>query len=78
MAVALAIRDVLYGGGGASPVEAAAAAVGVLSWLGFLVLAHRRIAAMAAGRPSAPDPGVVRAAALCTLAMAMVGVVLLW
>lgn len=78
MAVALAVRGVLYGSGGASPVEAAAAAGGVLAWLAFLALAHRRIAAMAADRPAAAGPGVVQAAVLCTLAMAMVGVVLLW
>lgn len=78
VAVALGVREALYGGGGASPVEAGAAAVGALAWLVFLVLAHRRIRDMQADRPSGMGPGTVQAAALCTLAMATVGVVLLW
>ncbi|HWM38094.1 MAG TPA: DUF202 domain-containing protein [Streptomyces sp.] len=78
VAVALGVREALYGSGGASATEAAAAALGVLAWLAFLALAHRRITAMAPERPTAMGAGVVQAAALCTLAMAMVGVVLLW
>lgn len=78
VAVALAVREALYGGGGASAAEAAAAAVGVLAWLAFLALAHRRITAMRADRPAHMDAWTVRAAALCTLAMATVGVILLW
>ena len=78
VAVALGVREAVYGSGGASAIEAAAAAVGVLAWLAFLVLAHRRITAMAPERPTAMGAGVVQASALCTLAVAMVGVVLLW
>lgn len=78
VAVALAVREAVYGSGGPSAVEAAAAAGGVLAWLAFLVLAHRRISAMAAQRPAAVGPAVVPAALVCTLAMALVGVVLLW
>jgi uncharacterized protein DUF202 len=78
LAVALGVREALYGGGGASATEAAAAALGVLAWLMFLVLAHRRITDMRADRPAGMGAGTVRAAVLCTLAMATVGVVLLW
>lgn len=78
VAVALAVREALYGGGGPSVNEAAAAAFGVLAWVAFLVLAHRRIAAMREDRPAGMDPWTVRAAALCALATAAVGVILLW
>ncbi|WP_314173125.1 DUF202 domain-containing protein [Streptomyces winkii] len=78
LAVALGVREALYGGGGVSATEAAAAAVGVLAWLMFLVLAHRRITAMEAARPPEMSRAAVRTAVLCTLAMATVGVVLLW
>ncbi|OEU89307.1 hypothetical protein DB35_20185 [Streptomyces abyssalis] len=78
VAVALSVREAVYGGGGVSATEAGAAAAGVLAWLLFLVLAHRRITDMRADRPAGMGPGAVRAAALCTLAMATVGVVLLW
>lgn len=78
VAVALAVREALYGGGGASPTEAAAAALSVLAWLAFLVLAHRRIADMRADRPVDMGAGTALAAALCTLATTTVGVVLLW
>lgn len=78
VAVGLGVRHALYGSGGVSPFEAAAAAAGVLAWLAFLGLAHRRIAAMTAGRPAGSGPGLVRAAALCTVAMVAVGVLLLW
>ncbi|SCK52534.1 DUF202 domain-containing protein [Streptomyces sp. WMMB 322] len=78
VAVALGVRAAVHGGDGVSAAEAAAAAVGALAWLVFLVLAHRRIRAMEADRPPVVGAGTVRAAALCTLAMATVGVVLLW
>lgn len=78
VAVALAVREALYGSSGVSATEAAAAAFGALAWLAFLVLAHRRIAAMEADRPAAMGAAAVAAAALCTLAVATVGVVLLW
>lgn len=78
VAVALAVREAVYGTGGPSAVEAAAAATAVLAWLVFLALAHRRISAMTAERPAALDPAVVVSGLLCTLAMAIVGVVLLW
>lgn len=77
VAVALAGRAALYGGG-VSAADATAAAFGLLAWLVLLVLAQRRITAMRAGRPANLGPGTVQAAALCTLAMATVGVVLLW
>lgn len=78
VAVALAVRAALYGSGGVSAAEAAAVACGLLAWLVFLVLAHRRIRAMQAGGPANMGPGTAGAAAVCTLALATVGVVLLW
>ncbi len=78
VAVALAVRQALYGNGGVSPVDAVAAAAGLLAWLLFLAVAHRRIATMRKDRPEEMGSGVVLSAALCTLAMVMVGVMLLW
>ncbi|OEV11624.1 hypothetical protein AN218_12050 [Streptomyces nanshensis] len=78
VAVALGVRAALYGGDGTSAPEAAAASAGVLAWVCFLVLAHRRITAMREDRPAGMDPVAVWAAALCTLAMATAGVILLW
>jgi hypothetical protein len=78
VAVALAVRHALYGSGGVSPAEAVAAATGLLAWLVFLAVAHRRIAAMEGERPPGAGTGLVLSAALCTLAMVTVGVMLLW
>jgi hypothetical protein len=78
VAVALAVRHALYAGGGVSPTEAVAAAVGLLAWLVFLWLAHRRITAMEREVPAGMGAGVVLWAALCTLSMVMVGMMLLW
>lgn len=78
VAVGLGVRHALYGSGGVSPLEAVAGAAGVLAWLAFLGVAHRRIAAMTAERPAGSSTGVVQAAALCTVAMVVVGVLLLW
>lgn len=78
VAVALGVRHALYGSGGVSPTEALAAVAGVLAWLAFLVLAHRRIAAMEAEHPPPMNNAVVLLAGLCILALVMVGVMLLW
>lgn len=79
VAVALAVRQVMYDGNVAdSPVAVAAAAVAALSWVVFLALAHRRIAAMRADEPERAGTGPMAAAVVCTLTVTAAGVVLLW
>ncbi|MFF8270074.1 DUF202 domain-containing protein [Streptomyces sp. NPDC016562] len=65
----LALRQTLRGSGTAE--ELVGAAVIALSWLAFLGVAHRRIRALAAGRPTALAPRAALAAAACTVALAV-------
>ncbi|NEY31790.1 DUF202 domain-containing protein [Streptomyces sp. PRKS01-65] len=75
VAAVLAVRAALHTG--ASPAAVAAAAVCGVLWTALLVLAHRRIRALAAaGSPAALPPAYAIAAALGTAAMAVCGAVL--
>ncbi|MFD7402931.1 DUF202 domain-containing protein [Streptomyces sp. NPDC059866] len=69
VAAVLAVRTALHGG-----VSAPRLVVGALCcalWLGFLLVAHRRIHTLAAtDRPTALTPRYAAAAALCTVALA--------
>jgi hypothetical protein len=76
VAAALAVRSVLSRDAG--PAAYTAAAVGVLGWLVLLRLAHRRIRALSGPSPAGSDGRPLLAAAACTLAMTVCGVVLLW
>ncbi|MBA0050604.1 DUF202 domain-containing protein [Streptomyces sp. AJS327] len=76
VSVALALRLVVVEGGGAA--AALALSVAVLAWLVLLVVAHRRIRAMASARPAAMDQRLVWVTALCVLALIVVGGVALW
>lgn len=73
--VGLVVRNALTSGGAA---DALAAALAVLAWIGFLAVAHRRIRRMAAARPHEMPGRLVQGAVLCTLAMTIVGAVMLW
>ncbi|MFE0578812.1 DUF202 domain-containing protein [Streptomyces sp. NPDC058874] len=64
----LALRQALRGPG--SPSELAGAALIVLVWLAFLWVAHRRIRALATGRPRVLDPGSALSVVACTVALA--------
>lgn len=75
VAAALAVRSAIYDPG---PVAYGAAALGALAWLGFLVVAHRRIGALTGRSVSGTDGEPVRAGALCALIMTALGFVLLW
>jgi hypothetical protein len=75
VAAALAVRGALYH---PSPAAYGAAALGALTWLGFLVVAHRRIRALSRPGVSGTEGGAVRATVLCALVLAALGVVLLW
>jgi hypothetical protein len=69
VAAVLAVRTALRGD--ASATQVVVCALCCLLWLGFLLLAHRRIHTIAAtDRPTALSPRYATAAALCTIAMA--------
>lgn len=73
----LAVKTALHGGPSATGIVVCAL-VCVL-WLGFLLLAHRRIGALAAGgSPAAFAPHHATAAVLCTVAMAVCGAALVF
>ncbi|WP_432134586.1 MULTISPECIES: DUF202 domain-containing protein [unclassified Streptomyces] len=73
----LAVRTALHGG--LSPAALAVCAVCCALWLGFLVVAQRRIRVLdTAARPAALSAGQARAAVLCTVAMALCATALLF
>lgn len=73
----LAVKTALHGG--PSPAGVVACALGCALWLGFLLLAHRRIRALTtADSPSAIAPRHATAAVLCTVAMAVCGAALVF
>ncbi|MGW7253350.1 DUF202 domain-containing protein [Streptomyces sp. NPDC054834] len=71
VASVLALRAALHGGASATGIVACALC-GAL-WVGFLLVAHHRIRALAnpAGRMAALTPRHALAAVLCTVAMAV-------
>ncbi|AIR97492.1 DUF202 domain-containing protein [Streptomyces glaucescens] len=69
VAAVLGVRTSLHEGPSAAGVVACALCSAL--WLGFLLLAHRRIRALAtAARPAALPPRHATAVALCTVALA--------
>ncbi len=73
----LAVKTALHGSPSASGVLACALAC--VLWLGFLLLAHHRIRALAtSASPSALAPRHAVAAGLCTVAMAVCGAALVF
>ncbi|MFJ9350144.1 DUF202 domain-containing protein [Streptomyces sp. NPDC101237] len=70
VAALLAARTALHGSTSAGGVLTCAACCGL--WLGFLLVAHHRIRALAAAdRPAALTPRQAAAAVLCTVAVAV-------
>jgi uncharacterized membrane protein YidH (DUF202 family) len=70
VAAVLAVRTTLRGGVSAAPALACAACC--LLWLGFLLVAHRRIRALSApGRPRTMTAREAVAATACTVALAV-------
>ncbi|MCK1823071.1 DUF202 domain-containing protein [Streptomyces sp. XM83C] len=75
VAAVLGAKSALAGGSG--PARVAGCAVCLLLWLGFLLVAHHRIRALASAvRPSALAPRHATTAALCTVALAVCATVL--
>ncbi|MFG2787603.1 DUF202 domain-containing protein [Streptomyces sp. NPDC048419] len=75
VAAVLATKTALHGGVSAAGVVACALICAL--WVGFLLVAHRRIRALAAtGSPGALTPRHATAAIVCTVAMAVCGAAL--
>ncbi|MFI8305690.1 DUF202 domain-containing protein [Streptomyces sp. NPDC085927] len=75
VASVLAVRTALHGG--VSAPEVVLCALCCACWLGFLLVAHRRIRPLSAtGTPAAPTPRHLTAAVLCTVALAVCGAAL--
>ncbi|MFJ6087342.1 DUF202 domain-containing protein [Streptomyces sp. NPDC092369] len=73
----LAVKTALHGGASAPGVVACAVCCAL--WLGFLLVAHRRIRVLAAGDvPALLVPPQATIAVLCTVAMAACGAVLVF
>lgn len=72
----LAVKSALHGDPSAPGVVAAALCAAL--WLGFLGLAHRRIAALAHPRPTPLTPRFAAAAVLCAVALAVCGAALVY
>ncbi|WP_406433997.1 DUF202 domain-containing protein [Streptomyces sp. NBC_00631] len=69
VAAILAAKTALHGSTSDAGVVACAACC--VLWLGFLLVAHRRIRALAAPRPPALAPRWATGAVLCTVAIAL-------
>ncbi|MFE9838941.1 DUF202 domain-containing protein [Streptomyces sp. NPDC005551] len=78
VAAVLAVKAALHGG--PSPLGVVSCALCCALWLGFLVVAHRRIRTLAsgAGRTTALGPRDATAATLCTVAIAACAVALVF
>ncbi|MGW1839242.1 DUF202 domain-containing protein [Streptomyces sp. NPDC002067] len=70
--VALAVRRLTQGTAPGAAATVAVALTGV-AWLLFGLTAHRRMRALATGRPAALDARCAGLAALCTVAVAVLG-----
>ncbi|MFK0201358.1 DUF202 domain-containing protein [Streptomyces lavendulae] len=69
VAAVLAVRQALHGSG--SPLRVAGTAVIALIWLAFLGVAHVRMRQLATARPPELAPRVALGAVLCTVALAL-------
>jgi hypothetical protein len=77
VAAVLAVKAALSGGPSAAGFVVCALFCGL--WLGFLAVAHRRIRALSeSGQPTVLTPGHASAAVLCTVALAVCAMVLVF
>ncbi|MDO0931843.1 DUF202 domain-containing protein [Streptomyces sp. DG2A-72] len=77
VAAVLAVKTALHGGATVTGVLVCALCVAL--WLGFLLVAHRRIRTLAAAHaPAALSPRQAAAAVLCTVALAVCAAALLF
>lgn len=72
LAVKLAVHD------GVTAVGLTGLALSALVWIGFLAVAHRRIRSLSAARPRSLSHRGALLAAVCTLALAVLGAAMIW
>ncbi|MFD4018576.1 DUF202 domain-containing protein [Streptomyces sindenensis] len=72
----LAGRQALHSG--ATPAALVGVALSALAWLGFLLVAHRRVSVLGVARPEPFAPRGALAAALCTVALAVFAAAMLF
>ncbi|GGP67651.1 MULTISPECIES: DUF202 domain-containing protein [Streptomyces] len=72
----LAGRQALHSG--ATPAALVGVALSALAWLGFLLVAHRRVSVLGVARPVPFAPRAALAAALCTVALAVFAAAMLF
>ncbi|OCC11198.1 DUF202 domain-containing protein [Streptomyces sp. PTY087I2] len=72
----LAGRQALHSG--ATPAALVAVALSALAWLGFLLVAHRRVMVLGVARPEQLAPRGALTAALCTVALAVFAAAMLF
>ncbi|MEU3058294.1 DUF202 domain-containing protein [Streptomyces griseus] len=72
----LAGRQALHSGAG--PAALVAVSLSALAWLGFLLVAHRRMLRMEAARPAPLAPRAALTATLCTVALAVFAAAMLF
>ncbi|MFH8474256.1 DUF202 domain-containing protein [Streptomyces sp. NPDC018000] len=72
----LAVKQALHDG--ASPAGVVAMALSALTWLGFLLVAHRRVLEMGTARPQPLSARGALTAAACTIALAVFAVAMLF
>ncbi|MCX4785708.1 MULTISPECIES: DUF202 domain-containing protein [unclassified Streptomyces] len=72
----LAAKQALQGG--ASPAAVVAVSLSGLAWLGFLLVAHRRVLGMGTARPEPLSARGALTAAACTVALAVFATAMLF
>ncbi|MFD4759175.1 DUF202 domain-containing protein [Streptomyces sp. NPDC058439] len=72
----LAVKQALQGG--ASPAAVVAVSLSGLAWLGFLLVAHRRVLVMGTARPEPLSARGALTAAACTVALAVFATAMLF
>lgn len=72
----LAVKQALHGG--ASPAAVVAVSLSALAWLGFLLVAHRRVLGMGTARPEPLSARGALTAAACTVALAVFATAMLF
>ncbi|MBK3556910.1 DUF202 domain-containing protein [Streptomyces globisporus] len=72
----LAGRQALHSG--ATPAALVAVALSALAWLGFLLVAHRRVSVLGVARPEQFASRGALTAALCTVALAVFAAAMLF
>ncbi|MGQ4489151.1 DUF202 domain-containing protein [Streptomyces sp. 372A] len=76
VAAVLAVKQTLHGG--ATGAGVIALSLSALAWLGFLLVAHRRVQSMGGARPEPMEAAGAITAAACTVALAVFAAAMLF